>query len=329
MLNISTLTISVADGNASFRNRRDGARAAQGVRSPGRRAWASRARNGKCCSGSSGSRASADRARRHDGHRADHAVADRRSAGRRRMVERVADPADRRAWRLHVTAKARPLVEKLRAVADEMIADAFAGIDPKDIEITRQVLRRARDNASRAAPLNRASEPMNRMQTEPMAPAEVGRGAKEKRVRQDRGPQLDQDDRHADRAGVADPAGGGLLLADERRQRVDRRCADRQDIVSVSPQVNGQVVEVLVRNGSRVKRGDLLFRVDPQPYRVALEQAQAALAAAQLQTQVLRTTAAGTGGDITRRAGQSRDQAECAAPPAGAAEAGLHDHGRL
>jgi membrane fusion protein (multidrug efflux system) len=73
----------------------------------------------------------------------------------------------------------------------------------------------------------------------------------------------------------------------------------KQDIVSVSPQVTGQVVEVFVRNGSRVHRGDLLFRIDPQPYRVALEQAQAALANARLQTTVLQTTAAGTGGDIT------------------------------
>src|SRR6476661_3089922 len=73
----------------------------------------------------------------------------------------------------------------------------------------------------------------------------------------------------------------------------------KQDIVSVSPQVNGQVVEVFVRNGSRVHRGDLLFRIDPQPYRVALEQAQATLANARLQTQVLQTTAAGTSGDIT------------------------------
>src|SRR5215212_9483903 len=72
----------------------------------------------------------------------------------------------------------------------------------------------------------------------------------------------------------------------------------KQDIVSVSPQVNGQVVQVFVRNGSRVKRGDILFRIDPQPYRVALEQAEAQLASAQLQTHVLRTTAAGTGGDI-------------------------------
>ena len=73
------------------------------------------------------------------------------------LVERVADPADRRAWRLHVTAKAWPLIAKLRAVADEMIADAFAGIDPKEIEITRQVLGRVRENASRTAPMNRAS----------------------------------------------------------------------------------------------------------------------------------------------------------------------------
>jgi len=72
-------------------------------------------------------------------------------------VERVADPADRRAWRLHVTPKAQPLIEKLRRVADEMIAEAFAGIEPRDIEITRKVLARARENAARTAPLNRAS----------------------------------------------------------------------------------------------------------------------------------------------------------------------------
>ena len=73
----------------------------------------------------------------------------------------------------------------------------------------------------------------------------------------------------------------------------------KQDIVSVSPQVNGQIVQVFVRDGARVKRGQLLFRIDPQPYRVALEQAEAQLATARLQTHVLQTTAAGTSGDIT------------------------------
>jgi DNA-binding MarR family transcriptional regulator len=73
------------------------------------------------------------------------------------LVERAADPADRRAWRLHVTAQAQPLIKKLRGVADEMIAEAFGGIDPEDIEITRAVLGRVRENASRATPMNRAS----------------------------------------------------------------------------------------------------------------------------------------------------------------------------
>ena len=73
------------------------------------------------------------------------------------LVERVADPADRRAWRLHVTARAQPLIAKLRSVADEMIAEAFAGIDPADIATTRAVLGRVRENACRTAPLNRAS----------------------------------------------------------------------------------------------------------------------------------------------------------------------------
>ena len=73
------------------------------------------------------------------------------------FVERVADPADRRAWRLHVTARAQPLIEKLHAVADEMIAEAFAGIDPDQIAIARAVLGRVRENAARAVLMNRAS----------------------------------------------------------------------------------------------------------------------------------------------------------------------------
>jgi MarR family transcriptional regulator, transcriptional regulator for hemolysin len=72
------------------------------------------------------------------------------------LVERAADPADRRAWRLHVTARAQPLVEKLRGVAGHLAAEAFGGIDPKDIELARQVLARVRENLT-GAPMNKAS----------------------------------------------------------------------------------------------------------------------------------------------------------------------------
>lgn len=73
----------------------------------------------------------------------------------------------------------------------------------------------------------------------------------------------------------------------------------KQDIVSVSAQVTGPVASVYVRNGARVKRGDILFRIDPAPYQVALENAEAQLASAELQTTQLKTQAAGTGADIT------------------------------
>ena len=72
-------------------------------------------------------------------------------------VERVADPADRRAWRLHVTRKAQPLIEKLRGIANEMTAHAFEGISPEHLKIAREVLGRVRENASRTALIDKAS----------------------------------------------------------------------------------------------------------------------------------------------------------------------------
>jgi DNA-binding MarR family transcriptional regulator len=73
------------------------------------------------------------------------------------LVERTRDPEDRRAWRLHVTAKAQPLIDKLQAVGADLVAQAFAGIDPKEIQITRNVLARVRENAGRTGAVSKAS----------------------------------------------------------------------------------------------------------------------------------------------------------------------------
>jgi DNA-binding MarR family transcriptional regulator len=73
------------------------------------------------------------------------------------LVERTRDPEDRRAWKLHVTAKAQPLIEKLQAVGATLVDQTFGGIDPKEIEIARKVLAQARENAGRCAAMNRAS----------------------------------------------------------------------------------------------------------------------------------------------------------------------------
>ncbi|HVZ06037.1 HlyD family secretion protein [Hyphomicrobium sp.] len=49
----------------------------------------------------------------------------------------------------------------------------------------------------------------------------------------------------------------------------------RADVVAIAPDVSGLVTEVLVRDNQDVKRGDVLFRVDPERYEIALRQAEA------------------------------------------------------
>jgi MarR family transcriptional regulator for hemolysin len=62
------------------------------------------------------------------------------------LVERAADPADRRAWRLQVTEKAKPLVAKLRALGSELVDEAFEGVDKSELERVRAVLAQVREN---------------------------------------------------------------------------------------------------------------------------------------------------------------------------------------
>ena len=49
-------------------------------------------------------------------------------------------------------------------------------------------------------------------------------------------------------------------------------------VVRMAPEVAGRVIEVNVADNQRVKGGDVLFRIDPQPFALALQQAEAKLA---------------------------------------------------
>jgi MarR family transcriptional regulator, transcriptional regulator for hemolysin len=66
------------------------------------------------------------------------------------LVERQRDPDDRRAWRLVLTAKAEPILNRLRALAEEMSGEAFAGMSGEEVEAMRGKLARIRENVSRA-----------------------------------------------------------------------------------------------------------------------------------------------------------------------------------
>ena len=51
----------------------------------------------------------------------------------------------------------------------------------------------------------------------------------------------------------------------------------KADIVAVAPLVDGRVTEVLVLDNQHVEAGDLLFQIDPEPFRIELDMAEARL----------------------------------------------------
>ena len=59
-------------------------------------------------------------------------------------------------------------------------------------------------------------------------------------------------------------------------------------VTEVMPNVSGQVVEMPVKPNEPVKVGNVLFRIDPAPYRYKVSQLEAALAQAQQQVKQLQ-----------------------------------------
>jgi DNA-binding MarR family transcriptional regulator len=68
------------------------------------------------------------------------------------LVARRRDPADRRAWLIFLTDKARPIIDELRALADELFVDALEGIDDPTRDAMFATLNAIRANLSKEEP---------------------------------------------------------------------------------------------------------------------------------------------------------------------------------
>jgi len=93
----------------------------------------------------------------------------------------------------------------------------------------------------------------------------------------------------------------------------------RAEIVNVAPDVSGAVVDLPVVDNGFVKKGQVLMRIDPSHYQVAVEQAEAAVAARRAEWQMRRA-------DAQRRADMdslvvSKESRENASQSAASAEA--------
>ncbi|MEO6042273.1 MAG: HlyD family secretion protein [Croceibacterium sp.] len=72
----------------------------------------------------------------------------------------------------------------------------------------------------------------------------------------------------------------------------------QQDKVGVSAEIVGRISQVNVKENQQVRAGDLLFRIDPEPTRLQIAAANAAIAGAQANVTALSNDAALTGADI-------------------------------
>lgn len=62
------------------------------------------------------------------------------------LVERRPDPRDRRAWRIHLTEGARPILDELRHLGDGLMEEAMTGLSPAERESLTRALEAVREN---------------------------------------------------------------------------------------------------------------------------------------------------------------------------------------
>lgn len=92
---------------------------------------------------------------------------------------------------------------------------------------------------------------------------------------------------------------GGLLYWSSLQGKVSTDNAYvKQDMVAVGAEVGGRIVEVRVEEDQRVRAGQMLFRIDPEPYRLEIAEAQAAIAEAQVNVAALEQDSDLSGADI-------------------------------
>lgn len=108
------------------------------------------------------------------------------------------------------------------------------------------------------------------------------------------------DDPQGGAAGGGDPAAGGMpapkvtaakpLLRDVREWNEFTGRFEATDTVEIRARVNGYIQSISFKDGALVKKGDLLFVIDPRPFQAVVAQRQADLKAAQSRIELAKNT---------------------------------------
>ena len=226
------------------------------------------------------------------------------------LIERRADPNDRRAKRLYLTAQARPLLERLGDLGEELMNTALAGVDREAVErmvaqlaIVKENIRHAIQN--KTAPARRESSAMAERALKSI-PSERDEAPEVRELpgavpalalRRGAGPVQKESaqTRPARRrslglfavlpvvliVGAYWYATGGKVMS------TDDAYVDTQK-VGISTDVPGIVQAVNVADNERVNAGQVLYRLDPRQYQIALDNAKANLAQTALNIDAMK-----------------------------------------
>jgi len=74
----------------------------------------------------------------------------------------------------------------------------------------------------------------------------------------------------------------------------------RAQIIKITPRVGGPIVDLPVKDNQAVNKGDLLFKIDPRTYALAIEQAEAKLKQAQA-TELVKQDRATRARDLSKK----------------------------
>jgi membrane fusion protein, multidrug efflux system len=89
---------------------------------------------------------------------------------------------------------------------------------------------------------------------------------------------------------IAAAAGLAFYLSGGRYISTDNAYVGAQKVL-ITPDISGKISRIVVREGQHVEPGDILFEIDPEPFQLALAQAQAKLAGVKVQLANLKSNA--------------------------------------
>ena len=231
-------------------------------------------------------------------------------------IERQPQPGDRRARRLVLTDKARPILARILDLSNEIRAESFAGLSKDEGKQLIELLRRvhAQSFGARAA----AGGGLRRSRRDDRARAEWPCGTVACRR-----PSLTtsaENDATTIGALRGPLEGRSAVLARRRplRQRLrlplmlagpilvllaagywyltGGRYVSTDDAyvqaarVAISTDISGRVVEIDVKDNQKVTAGQVLFRLDPRPFQIAVDEAKAQLATVRFQIHAMKAT---------------------------------------